>query len=311
MFLFSKLSMMGAAAGFALACAASAQAATPAYGSAVYLTARDCSSKTSTQACSGSSTSLTYQGYAGGPNQGSTVFVGSPSGTFGQSDITFGSGALPEIRQADAAFDNLRVNVNAFAYNSFTYEGDAATELSYAGDLHIVGSSGAPLGDPNLAGGAGYFTWIAIWDPSLASGFTSAFQAIADGYGDYDCSTPGVLGFGYAQGALSGGEQSIHIATQGCSGSPVMINPGQTVLAAAWLQTPVNRGGWVDASHTFTMGYDPALSAEVRANLSESMVPGFSGVPEPSTWAVMILGFGLVGAMARRRGASSPAAVRA
>ena len=303
MSLASKLSALAAGAALAIS-AAPAHADTPAYGSASYITVRDCGSKLPTQACTGPGTSLVAEAYAGGPLQGTdTTFsaVGGFGAPTASTTISFGGGALPEIHQADNALGNVRINVNAFADNSFTYEGAAPTELSYAGDLHIVDSSLSPSGDANLAGGAGYLTWVAIWDPSLAAGFTSARQATLEGYGNYDCSTAGVLAFGYAVGSLSGGEQNIHLATSSCSGSPVMINPGETILAVAWLQTPSNRYGWVDASHTFVMDYDPSLSEEVRANLVDSMVPGYAAVPEPATWAMMILGFGLVGATARRR----------
>ena len=299
MSIISKLSAVAAGAILTIA-SAPAQADAPTYGSAVFIGERDCGTRLPTVICAGSGTHFIYQDTFGGPDQGVDVLVGDPQGIFGSSNITFGSEALPEIHQAAAAPGNVRVNVSAFAFNSFTYEGDAPTELSYAGDLHIVDSSPSPSNDADQEGGSGYYGWVAIWDPSLVADFTDAFTA-ATTYGGYDCSTAGVLGFGYAIGALSGGETSIHIATQGCSGSPVVINPGQTVLAAAWLQTPVNRYGWVDASHTFTMDYDPELSAEVRANLAESMVAGYSAVPEPATWAMMILGFGLVGAVARLR----------
>jgi hypothetical protein len=39
-------------------------------------------------------------------------------------------------------------------------------------------------------------------------------------------------------------------------------------------------------------------------SLSEVMVPGPGGVPEPATWAMLLAGFGLIGVMSRRRAAT-------
>jgi hypothetical protein len=63
----------------------------------------------------------------------------------------------------------------------------------------------------------------------------------------------------------------------------------------------VNRGGWVDASHTFVMKLDSALPQDVRENLIANL-QSTGGVPEPASWAMMILGFfGLGEALRRRR----------
>ena len=275
-----------------------------AYGSAMYATGRDCGAKLATQNCSGQGTTLIAQTLVGGPGQRVSYYgsadEGAFTGSFVQSDISFGVGALPIVRQSDAAVGNWRVNVNAFAYNSFVYNGDAASELSYAGNLHIVDSSGAPTGgDGNLAGGARYFGWVAIWNPALVANFGVAQDFLTNSYGNYDCSTQGVLAFGFAGGNLSGGEQNISMSTQGCSGQPFMINPGQEILAVAFLQTPVNRGGFVDASHTFSVAYNPDLAPQVLENLVANVSPT-GAIPEPSTWALMIGGLGMVGAMLRR-----------
>jgi hypothetical protein len=147
--------------------------------------------------------------------------------------------------------------------------------------------------------------WVAIWDPSLVAGFATPQDAFSGaGFGANDCTTPGVFAFGQSTGGLSGGEQNLPVATSSCGAGPFMINPGQEILAVMFMQTPVNRGGWIDASHTFRMAYDPALSEEVRTALIHTMTPGTPGVPEPETWALMLAGFGLAGAAIRRRRAA-------
>jgi len=297
---FGALAM---AAGLALA--APQAHATAQFGSAVLFTARDCTGLRPGQVCGGRQP-LIYKEYAGGVGQLVNYYDANDAGDFVSAEILFGSGGLPMIRQADAAVSNYRVNVNSFAFNTFTNTGSTATPLSYAGDLHIVNSSGNPMGsNPEFAGGSGYFSWIAIWDPSAMPDILGPSDVFDLALGNYDCSTPGVLGFGYAQGALSGGEQSIHLSTDSCNGSPIIVAPGQQVLAVEFLQTPSNRGGFVDASHTFRMSYDPALPQSVRQNLLRVMDPvadpGTRAVPEPASWVLMILGFGTAGVALRRR----------
>ncbi len=52
---------------------------------------------------------------------------------------------------------------------------------------------------------------------------------------------------------------------------------------------------------TFIFGGDAADGAGLKLSLS-------SAVPEPATWAMMIAGFGMIGAMVRRRRAAALAA---
>ena len=278
----------------------------PAYGAAIFVVGRDCSTVSPDLACTkrNGATYVPYQHYEGGP--GRTVQFSVKSDTNSNaaaSTITFQKDALPEIKQSDTADLNTRVNVNAFAFNSFTYEGAGSTPLSYSASLHIVNSSGTPTsGNYDLPGGAGYYAYIAIWDPSAVSDFLDAPDPFNNGYGNYACGDPGVLATGVISGGLAGGDQSLSVTTTSCSGSPVVVNHGQTVLAVAFLQTPVNRGGFVDASHTFTVGYDTTtLDTTTISNLESSMSPGVAGAPEPAAWSLMIAGVGMIGAALRRR----------
>ncbi|MBY9061427.1 PEPxxWA-CTERM sorting domain-containing protein [Sphingomonas yunnanensis] len=54
---------------------------------------------------------------------------------------------------------------------------------------------------------------------------------------------------------------------------------------------------------------DDDLCGSVRYTLTYDYTPFGAAVPEPSTWAMMVLGFGLAGAaIRRRRAAGAPAA---
>ncbi|QIK80013.1 PEP-CTERM sorting domain-containing protein [Sphingomonas piscis] len=72
--------------------------------------------------------------------------------------------------------------------------------------------------------------------------------------------------------AVSPGAQSLSLVQPGCSGGRGCLSSG-----------PAFEG-------TFTFNYNPAVSS----------------VPEPSSWAMMIFGFGAVGWVARRRRRTGP-----
>lgn len=53
--------------------------------------------------------------------------------------------------------------------------------------------------------------------------------------------------------------------------------------------------------NTFTTLEDNVNKAQLRGRILASTVIGTGGVPEPESWAMMLLGFGAIGIMARRR----------
>ena len=71
------------------------------------------------------------------------------------------------------------------------------------------------------------------------------------------------------------------------------------------MQAPVNRGGFVDATHTFTTQLDPALGSAVQAEILATTQSAIArgavvvSVPEPSSW--LMLGAGVLGLAAWRR----------
>jgi hypothetical protein len=81
-----------------------------------------------------------------------------------------------------------------------------------------------------------------------------------------------------------------------------IVNPGD-VFDIGYELTSSFALGSIDASHTATIDFDLPdgvfLTAVSGATFGD--VPGVTGVPEPASWAMMIFGFGLAGAMLRRR----------
>ena len=77
-----------------------------------------------------------------------------------------------------------------------------------------------------------------------------------------------------------------------------------------WARLAVVRAtfGATDAANTFSIQFSPEATPELRQTLAQSLlvadgsdIAPLTSVPEPASWAMMILGFGCIGAMVRRR----------
>jgi hypothetical protein len=277
------------------------------FGSAVYTTLRSCTRAAATEACDGTGPGqrIIQSNIGGGVNQAADVTfnatgVGAGSSAYGA--VTFGQLGLPVVKAAAVANNDMRVNSNVYFYQTYTYAGTAPVEFGLAGTMHIVDST-TDGQDGTRPNGAILYAGLTIWDARFVTPFTDVDSMVFNEQGVFGqaCGTAGVLGTGGTGGALGGGEQSSSFATAGCGGSPIMMNPGDTYLLAGLMQFPVNRGGSIDATHTFRVDIDPALPEASRIALAQNLQPVAPAVPEPTTWAMMVLGFGMVGAAARRR----------
>jgi hypothetical protein len=143
------------------------------------------------------------------------------------------------------------------------------------------------------------------WQPDTAPGHFGQFAAT--------CSTPGALALANPSpqgGATDGSVQYLPVTTSSCTGSDTfLLDPGETFYV--WARLAVLRAafGATDASHTFNVTITPEAQANVEQNLLPSLsiadgsnliVRTDAAIPEPSTWAMMILGFGVAGALLRR-----------
>lgn len=294
----------GSAAIVMMACGGGAPAVAQVgpFGSAQLSTYRSCSLAAATDACDGTGVGqqIVERVYGGGMGVMGSAFLNRANGSYARSTVNFGALALPEIHAETRAVGQDRMNINVFGFQTYSFSGPDGTPFSLTGDLHIDDSS-TDGGAGALPGGAIYSQYIAIWDPGVLAGYTTA-EDLFNALFYADCSTAGVLGYGFASGALPGGEGNYSVSTSECSAGSLLLSSGQQVLAVAGLQLPVNRGGYADSMGTFKTKLDEALPEEVRATLIANLTP--AGVPEPATWAMMIGGFGLVGAAMRRRRAN-------
>ncbi|PZN97219.1 MAG: hypothetical protein DCF31_01355 [Alphaproteobacteria bacterium] len=196
------------------------------------------------------------------------------------------------------------------AFQTYLYTGPSGTPFSLSGDLHIVDSSNNPT-DGALPGGAIYSQYLAIWDTAILGGLTSA-DDIFNNFFYSPCGTPGVLAAASGGGALPGGETSFSLTTVSCSGLPLLLTTGQTVLGVAGMQLPVNRGGFADSTGTFLTRFGDDLTPEQIATIQTNVVSGIvmynATIPEPASWALLVAGFGLVGGALRRSRPATSAA---
>ena len=304
----------------AVVMAAAAAVAAPALagvvGSASVATLRKCDLVSAAGACDGT-----------GPGQQvsrGSILYGGGTGLAGWNTLTVGANRawsfvafdasldLPIIRAATTAPGNVRTNINVLAFQSYTWNGAVGGDFSISGDLHIVDSATSAAGGA-FPGGAIYSAYSGIWNPSAIAGLSTP-QDLFSALFYAPCGTAGVLGADQIGGTLTGGDASFTTTTAACSAGSLFLTPGQEVLVVVGLQLPVNRGGWADASATFTTGLGKNLTPGQVTAVEQSIASAISqgaavaSVPEPGSWAMLIAGFGLVGGAMRRRPITAQAA---
>jgi hypothetical protein len=119
-----------------------------------------------------------------------------------------------------------------------------------------------------------------------------------------NCGTSGAIAIRNIGFNTTVGHTSSDVLPGGCSGTSFHLNSGDQFFVWAKLLTYQIGDGVTDASHTFSVHISPQASPQIVEALTQNLEAapeGGFGVPEPSTWALMIGGFGLTGAMLRRR----------
>ncbi|MFL5296018.1 MAG: PEPxxWA-CTERM sorting domain-containing protein [Phenylobacterium sp.] len=234
-----------------------------------------------------------------------------------------GATALLAAQTANAAVVNATLSIDYFKVASGTDSDFPGGFPTVAAGSHL-GVNGLPVGTgvADLVGGDNEIGW---WSPALNA------HVIADGSGTvslpfaqnmyaphgtgtddtnffqtavlrgaFSLGSPGVVSFNlgsdddsflYIDGTLIGQNPGIHGVTN--------VNFASGTLGAG--------------SHDVTLFYADRqhTGAFLSLNLNSTDVvitpPTRGGVPEPATWALMIIGFGVTGAALRRRPASVPA----
>jgi len=174
-----------------------------------------------------------------------------------------------------------------------------------------------PANGTGVIGAALALTTDAINDPFVATqwfqGNTTPGMA---GQFAATCGTAGALALSGSPSVSINGPTARSYLTVGASScigqDTFLLQPGETFYMWARLAVVRATFGATDAANTFNIQFSPEATPELQQTLAQSLLvadgsaiaPSMS-VPEPASWAMMILGFGCLGAMARRRRAAA------
>lgn len=223
-------------------------------------------------------------------------------GTSSASASFAGPLLLPTVFANDVATVNGRNGVVSVAVQTYDWTGAAGTAFPLTAFLSYVvtaaNNTGGNIDAVSNSATINGFS-VLIFDPSIMTpaSLLNGFFASST----YDCSTAGVIGNSayFGDGLAGAGATrtvSLDVST-GCSGSPITLAAGQKIGVALTLGVLANReGALTDAVATMDIAGSNSLKAQLLAGLSAA-----SGVPEPTSWAMMLFGFGFVGAALRRR----------
>lgn len=238
------------------------------------------------------------------------AFASAPGLGSAYASVSAGIGdlALPVLRAYATSTQQSTSSAFIEGVQGYRWTGSTGIDIAFSGIVDYQGT------------GPGFVTaGLAITDTSVRDLSIGTQWAVGSNDGAFSatCATPGGIalvnsGRRYAAGANSFG---IDTSDGSCllGAATFHVEPGQEFFVFARLLAFGLAGGTRDASHTFTIGLSPTLSEETQASIHQYLTPfqPLAAVPEPSTWASMIFGFGAVGTAVRRarrgRGIARPA----
>jgi PEP-CTERM motif len=303
--MISKYIALSVIAVYSLIPSSSAEAAD--FGSAIFTSQRSCSQVSAAELCDGR-----------GPGQGAVnSFFGGGSNIFGPLNVRYNQNSFARASATAAFFENAprlgfpfvsintssasdeRISITGLSFQAFTYIGNSPELFSLTGQFANIDSSTNPAGGALPSGGI-FTQFFSVVRPDFFNTNGSVFDLFNDLRSGF-CGTDGVIGDGFDQGALAGGLQLATTSLSACSPTSLILSPGQQFIVIGGLQISTNRGGFAeDASFGIRLGDD--LTDAQRLNFSSNLVPALiSSVPEPASWAMMLVGFGLIGGGLRSR----------
>ena len=245
---------------------------------------------------------ITDGGSAGGPNQNANGYLSGDWGSiYAAADPGGEQYGLPQLHAAVTVAEAQgpligRSNVGVQALQKYTWTGEAidVDPNSLIGTLDYSSSSGLT----RVGVGFAIIDSSLIGNPGLAAQW---YQKGPAGLFAADCGTPGAVAIANPNRYAGTGEVAVSVAATACG--DLHLETGDTFFVWSKLSLFRSDAGFIDASNTFSLGFAPEVTPEQRAYLTANLVatPFHVAVPEPGTWALMIVGFGLAGAALRRR----------
>ena len=205
------------------------------------------------------------------------------------------------------------VNLTTLALTPLTLSTSLAGYYGMAGNFatgHLLASTYSGLYDINPLTGATHLIHGGFWDGvSVSPDGKTAYGATAGGgpvYG-FDIATGATVlthpSFHSPDGTgvISGGAFNGHLIINNNDGTVGLLNPFtsvETIIASGG-----SRGDLVGPDLTNGTLFLSYYEAEYRLGIKGGVIGGGGGpgVPEPATWALMLLGFGALGVSLRRR----------
>jgi hypothetical protein len=235
-------------------------------------------------------------------NNGPAIVDGAGAGGTGTADydaraIIFGPTFLPELRAEASANPGVGPHAGFSGNGAYFFTAAASAKADQ------------------------YFTYIGLTPATYTISYSFAGQALgAHPEDDPFVTVSGGLAL-FDDGDKLGGElplgHEVDFSQKTFDGASrafvfgddvsITVNPGNSFYVSSFLNATVtgDAQGIADAGHTLTASFTAGDTSLLTAELADSVIPT-PAVPEPSTWVLLIVGFGAVAGIASRRRACAP-----
>lgn len=216
--------------------------------------------------------------------------------------------SMPEMH---ASVQGAPYNAGGYSWNFAFVEGVVGYRWDGPTTIIPLDTFKGTLSFDHLGGFYGFANGsLALLTNAVEDSAVGALWAKDNGTGGFitNCGSPGAGGIASTGVVTTFGVGVSAVAGQQCAGTFTLVQ-GENFYLWSRLETFVFGNGLVDATHTFSVDFaanaDPALVALINQNAIPIGADISFGVPEPSTWAMMLLGFGALGSALRRRRAAT------
>lgn len=240
--------------------------------------------------------------HAAGPTTGTFNGVCAATATATQAKCTSVAGATGSVTLTATDDATLKVVISAWQANQSTNAIISAALGAYSGGFGVTGvndQSGA--NNLHQIDNAGGYTDFIMLQFSRSVQLTSASLNVY-GIGSSTDSDLSILNLGALIGQQSQWNGSLNLATLGGNNTSLWTQQEGTGDRTATFSNLAFSQVWLISAAQL-----PTNDRDDGFKLSKLVVKATPAVPEPATWAMLIMGFGAIGASLRRRKAGGMA----